>query len=49
VSFEDDELSGWPSTSKVEEIRELIHEDCRRTTCEPTDTTGFSYGVATRA
>jgi hypothetical protein len=49
VSVEDDECSGRPSTSKttenVEKIRELIHEDRRRTIHELADTVGISYGV----
>jgi hypothetical protein len=49
VSVEDDEHSGWPSTSKttenVEKIRDFIHEDCRQTIHELADTTGISYGV----
>jgi hypothetical protein len=49
VSAEDDEHSGWPSTSKTTEnvgnIQELIHEDCCRTIHELADTTEISYGV----
>jgi transposase len=49
MSVEDDERSGRPSTSKttenVEKIRELIHEDRRRTISELADTVGISYGV----
>jgi hypothetical protein len=49
VSTEDDECSGWPSTSKTtendEKIQELINEDHRRTIHELADTTGISYGV----
>jgi ribosomal protein S25 len=49
VSVEDDKCSGQPSTSKttenVEKIRELIHEDHRRTIYELTDTVGISYGI----
>jgi hypothetical protein len=49
VSAEDDERSGQPSTSKMtengEKIRDLIHEDRRRTIYELADTTGISYGV----
>jgi ribosomal protein S25 len=49
VSFEDEERSGRPSTSKttenVEKIRELIHEDRHRTIHELADTVGISYGV----
>jgi hypothetical protein len=48
VSIED-ERSGRPSTSKttrnVGKIRELIHEDHRRTIHELADTVGISYGV----
>jgi hypothetical protein len=49
VTVEDDERSGQPSTSKtteyVENIRELIHKDRRRTIHEFADTAGISYGV----
>jgi hypothetical protein len=48
VSVEDDDRSGRPSTSKmtdVEKIRELIHEDRRRTIYELADTVWISYGV----
>jgi bacterioferritin-associated ferredoxin len=49
VSFEDDEHSGRPSTSKttenVENIRELIHEDRHRTIHELADTAGINCGV----
>jgi hypothetical protein len=49
VSVEDDERSGRPSTSRttvnVEKIRELIHEDRRRTIHEFAYTVGISYGV----
>jgi hypothetical protein len=49
VSVEDDECSGWPSTSKMTEsvvkIRELVHEDHRQTIHELTNTIGISYGV----
>jgi hypothetical protein len=47
VSVEDDEPSGPSSTGKttenVENIRELIHEDCRRTIHELADTVGINY------
>jgi transposase len=49
VSVEDAERSGRPSTSKTtenEKIRELIHEDRRRTIHELADTTGISYIVS---
>jgi hypothetical protein len=49
LSVEDDERSGRPRTSKMaenfEKIRELIHEDHRRTIQELADTAGISYGV----
>jgi hypothetical protein len=49
VSVEDDEYSGWPSTTKttenVEKIWELIHEDSCRTIHELADTVEISYGV----
>jgi hypothetical protein len=49
VSVEDDERSGWPSTSKmtenVEKIRELIHEDHCCTIHEFAHTIGISYGT----
>jgi DNA-binding Lrp family transcriptional regulator len=49
VSAEDDDHSGRPSITKtaeiVEKIRELIHEDCRRTIHDLTDTVGISNGV----
>jgi hypothetical protein len=49
VSFEDDKRPGRPSTSKaienVEKIREIIHEDRRRTIHELTATVGISFGV----
>jgi hypothetical protein len=49
VSFEDEEHSGQPSTSKmtenVEKIRKLINEDHCRTIHGHADTTGISYGV----
>jgi hypothetical protein len=49
VSVEENERSGRLSNSKttenVEKVRELIHEDHRRTIHELTDTTGISYGV----
>jgi hypothetical protein len=49
VSVENDECSGWPSTSKttknVEKICDLIHEDHRRTIHELSDTIGISYGI----
>jgi hypothetical protein len=49
VSVEDDECSGWSSTSKmtenVEKIRELIHEDHCWTIHELTGSAGISYGV----
>jgi hypothetical protein len=49
VSVEDDKRSGRTSTSKttenVEEIRELINEDRRRTIHEIADMVGISYGV----
>jgi DNA-binding Lrp family transcriptional regulator len=49
VSAEDDEDSGQPNTSKmtesVENILELLHEDCSQTIHELTDTVGISYGV----
>jgi hypothetical protein len=51
VSFEDEYL-GRPSTNKttenVEKIRELIHEDRRRTIREVAGTVGISYGVYKR-
>jgi hypothetical protein len=50
---EDDERSGRPSSSKttknVEKIRELIHENRRRTMHELADTVGISYGVCQRS
>jgi hypothetical protein len=49
VSVENNERSERPSTSKttenVEKIRELIHEDHRRTIHELADTVMISYGV----
>jgi histone-lysine N-methyltransferase SETMAR len=49
VSAEGDERSWPPSTSKTaenaEKIRELIHEDRRRTSHELADTVGISYGI----
>jgi hypothetical protein len=49
VSIEDEECLGRPRASKmaenVKEIRELIHEDHRRTIHELADTAGISYGV----
>jgi hypothetical protein len=49
LSVEDDERSGPSNTSKttenVEEMRELIHEDRRRTIHELADTVVISYGV----
>jgi hypothetical protein len=49
VSVEDDKCSGRPSTSKttenVEKIKELIHEDHRRTIHELADAVGISYEV----
>jgi hypothetical protein len=49
VSVKDDEHSGRPSTSRttenVENILELIHEDCCRTIRELADTADISYGV----
>jgi hypothetical protein len=49
VSAEDDECSGWWSTSKrtenVEKIRELFHRDCHWTIHELRDTVGISYRV----
>jgi hypothetical protein len=49
LSVENDERSGRPRTNKVtedvENIRELIHEDHRRTIHELADTVGISYGV----
>lgn len=49
LSFEDDERTGRPSTSKtaenVERIRELIHEDRRLTIHDLADNVGISYGV----
>jgi hypothetical protein len=49
VSVEDDKCSGWPSTSKttenVENIPELIQEDCHQTFHELTRRFGISYGV----
>jgi hypothetical protein len=49
VSAEDDESSGRPSTRKttenVEEVREFIHEDRRRTNYELGDIVGISNGV----
>jgi hypothetical protein len=48
VSVENERLE-WTSTSKtaeeVEKIRELIHEDRRRTIHELSDTAGVSYEV----
>jgi hypothetical protein len=45
VSVEDDERSGRPGTSKttenVEKIREIIHENRRRTIHELADTVGM--------
>jgi hypothetical protein len=32
-------------TENIEEIRELIHENCRQTIHELADTVGISYGV----
>jgi hypothetical protein len=49
VEIEDDERSGRSSTSKmteyVEKIRELLHEDRRRTIRELASTAGISYRV----
>jgi hypothetical protein len=49
VSVEDDKCSGRPSTRKtaenVDKIREIIHEDRRRTIHELADTAGVSYAV----
>jgi hypothetical protein len=49
VSVQNDESSGLPSTSKttenIENIRELIHKDRRRTIHELADTARISYGV----
>jgi ribosomal protein S25 len=49
VSVEEDERSDRPGISKttenVEKIRELIHEDRRRTIHELADKPGISYGV----
>jgi hypothetical protein len=49
VSVVDDGRSGQPSTGimeeKVRKIRELIHEDRRRTNLQLADTVGISYGV----
>jgi hypothetical protein len=47
VSVEDDERSGRSSkmTEYVEKIRELLHEDRRRTIHELAGTVGISYGV----
>jgi hypothetical protein len=49
VSVEDDDHSGRPSTSKttenVEKIRELIHEERRRTIHELADAGGISFGI----
>jgi hypothetical protein len=53
VSVEDDESSGWPSTSKttenVEKIRELIHEDRRRTNHSSQTPLGSVMEFATRS
>jgi hypothetical protein len=50
VSVEDDKRSAWPRTNKtweyVEEIRELIHEDRRRTIRALADTIRINYGVS---
>jgi hypothetical protein len=49
VSVEADECSGRPVTNKrtehVENIRELVHEDCRRTIHDLTETVAASYGI----
>jgi hypothetical protein len=46
VSVENDERSGWPSTTKTTENVERIQELIRRHTIhEFTDTVGISYGV----
>jgi hypothetical protein len=49
VSVEGHKRSGQPCTSKmtenVDKIQEFIHENCRRTIHELTDTTEISYGV----
>jgi ribosomal protein S25 len=48
VSVEDYELSRLPSTRKREKmfkIREMIHEDRRRTIHVLADTAGIGYGV----
>jgi hypothetical protein len=49
VTIEEHKRSGRPSTSKttenVQKIRELIHEDRRRTIHELTDTMGIICGV----
>jgi hypothetical protein len=49
VLVEDGKCSGQPSTSKttvnVEKIRELIHENRRRTIHELADNVGMSYGA----
>jgi hypothetical protein len=49
ISVENDERTGRPSTSKtignVNKVRELIHEDRRRTIHKLADTIGISYGV----
>jgi hypothetical protein len=49
MSVEDGERLGRPSTSKTtenyEKIRELIHEDHRRTTYELADTVGIICGA----
>jgi hypothetical protein len=52
VSVEDNERSGRPSTRKttenVEKIRELMHEDCRRTIRELAGTVGISFETLER-
>jgi hypothetical protein len=49
VSTEDDKGSGRPRTGKttenVKKIRELLHEDRRRTIHELAGTVGISYGI----
>jgi histone-lysine N-methyltransferase SETMAR len=49
VSVEDDEHSGQSSTTRttenIEKIRDLIHEDRRRTIHELAGTVGINYGV----
>jgi hypothetical protein len=49
MSVEDDERSGWPSSSRmtenVKKIQELIHEDRHWASHELADTVVISYGV----